>query len=91
MISARYREWVFVGLMTLFMSLAVSGAMTVWNGYQGTFVAAWTWSFLRAYVAVVPTMLVAAPLARRLAAMIVDSPIGCGQGRPNESKAENPR
>jgi hypothetical protein len=37
MIPARYQEWVFVGLMTLFMSLAVSRAMTLWNEYQGPF------------------------------------------------------
>jgi membrane protein implicated in regulation of membrane protease activity len=74
MIPARYGEWVFVGLMTVFMSLAVSGAMTLWSGFQGPFVAAWARSFLRAYVVVVPSVLVAAPLARRLTGMMVESP-----------------
>lgn len=71
MIPARYGEWVFVGLMTLFMSLAVSGAMTVWSEYQGSFLQAWAADFVRAYVVVVPSALVAAPLTRWLASLIV--------------------
>lgn len=71
MIPARYREWVFVALMTLFMSLAVSGVMTFWTEYQGTFLRAWAAEFVRAYVVVVPSALVAAPLTRRLMSMLV--------------------
>lgn len=71
MIRAGYREWVFVGLMTLFMSLAVSGAETLSIGYQGWFLGAWATSFVRAYVVVLPAALIFVPLARRLTTMFV--------------------
>lgn len=79
MINARYRDWVFLALMTLFMSLTVSGALVLFNEHEASFLRAWTKEFVRAYIAVVPSAIAGAPLMRRLTSMIVARESGLGE------------
>jgi hypothetical protein len=72
--ASRRRDWLFVGLMTLLMSLAVSAAETLWSGHRGDFLTAWGLSFARAYVVVLPAALLFAPVARRLSGLILSAP-----------------
>lgn len=71
MIPARHRDLVFVFIMTIMMGLSISGIMTAWNGWAGSFVLAWLTAFGKTYVIVVPTVLVVMPIAKRLTAAIV--------------------
>jgi hypothetical protein len=71
MLPARYRDLVFVVIMTVMMGLSISGIMTAWNGWSGRFVAAWLVAFGRTYVIVVPTLVVVLPVAKRLTALLV--------------------
>ena len=71
MIPARYRDLVFIFLMTIQMGLSISGVMTLWNGWTGRFVVVWLTAFARTYVIVIPTVLIVISIARRLTAAIV--------------------
>lgn len=74
MIPARHRDLVFMFVMTILMGLSISGIMTAWNGWEGSFLAAWLTAFARTYVIVVPTVLLVMPVARRLTSLIVEDP-----------------
>lgn len=69
----RHAQNVFVFFMTLMMSAAISGVMTATAGLDD-FVARWFTAFLRAYTIVVPTVLVVAPIARRLTELVIEAP-----------------
>lgn len=69
----RHAQNVFVFFMTLMMSAALSGMMTAVAGLDDFF-ARWSATFLRSYAMVVPTVLVVAPLARRLTELVLEPP-----------------
>ncbi len=71
MIPARYRDLVFIFVMTILMGLSISGVMTLWNGWTGRFVVVWLTAFAKTYVIVVPTVLIVMPIARRITAVLV--------------------
>jgi ketosteroid isomerase-like protein len=70
-------------IMTLLMGLILSGVFT-WQaqGVSSGFVSAWTTRFVGTYIVVLPTVLVVAPLAQRLA-LTLDRKFG-GQQSPEE-------
>lgn len=74
MIPARYRDYVFIFVMTILMGLSISGIMTFWNGWSGGFLLTWIKAFARTYVIVVPTVLIVMPIAKRLTAILVQPP-----------------
>lgn len=72
-LARRHAQNVFVFFMTLMMSVVISGVMTASGGLDD-FPARWLSAFLRAYMIVVPAVLVVAPLARRLTELVVEPP-----------------
>lgn len=69
----RHAQHVFVFFMTLMMSATISGIMTATGGLDD-FLLRWLAAFGRAYMIVVPTVLVVAPLARRLTELVLEAP-----------------
>lgn len=66
---------VFGLLMAIFMSFLMSGAITAINvGVPPDFVARWMRSWGLAFILAYPAILTVAPLARRLALRIAESP-----------------
>lgn len=75
-IPAKYAHWVFLFFMSLMMSLSISGIMTLRNaGLSAEFPALWLRAFGVSYSIVVPSVLVLAPLARKIAGMVVEKPV----------------
>lgn len=72
-IPRRHAQNVFIFFMTLMMSASISAVMTATAGLED-FVVRWLTAFLRAYAIVVPTVLVVAPIARRLTELVLEAP-----------------
>lgn len=72
-IPRRHAQNVFIFFMTLMMSASISAVMTATAGLED-FAARWAGAFLRAYSIVVPTVLVVAPIARRLTELVLEAP-----------------
>ena len=68
----RHPDLLFVFLMTLIMGLTLSFIFTLQReGFSASFIGKWLYSFVSTYVLVVPTVLVASPLARYLQKRII--------------------
>ncbi len=72
-IPRRHAQNVFIFFMTLMMSASISAVMTATAGLDD-FAARWIAAFVRAYSIVVPTVLVVAPIARRLTELVLEAP-----------------
>lgn len=74
-LPVRYFQQVFGLFMALFMSFLMSGAITALNiGFPPDFTGRWMHSWSIAFVIAYPTILVVAPVARRIALKLVESP-----------------
>lgn len=70
--SARYAPILFGFILSGLMSLIVSGIATARAlGLVGDFPALWFFSWLSSWIVAFPTVLVVAPIARRLVASFV--------------------
>lgn len=73
--SPRFAPVLFGFLLSALMSLIVSGVATLRNaGPVDAFVSLWLGAWLPSWVIAFPTVLVVAPLARRLVGMLVKAP-----------------
>ena len=72
---ARYAPILFGFILSALMSLLVSGIATFRNaGLVDGFVATWIGAWLPSWLIAFPVVLVVAPVARRLVALLVNAP-----------------
>lgn len=73
--SPRFAPVLFGFVLSAFMSLIVSGIATFRNaGLADAFLSLWINAWLPSWLVAFPTVLVVAPLARRLVGMMVTAP-----------------
>lgn len=73
--SPRFAPFLFGFVVSALMSLIVSGIATLRNaGLVDEFVMLWLGAWLPSWFVAFPTVLVVAPLARRLVGMLVKAP-----------------
>lgn len=74
-LPVRYFQQVFGLFMALFMSFLMSGAITALNiGLPPDFLSRWMHSWSIAFIIAYPAILIVAPIARRLALKVAESP-----------------
>lgn len=74
--SPRFAPVLFGFVLSALMSLIVSGIATLRNaGLEDEFATLWLGAWLPSWFVAFPTVLVVAPLARRLVGMFVKSPV----------------
>jgi len=74
-IPAKHTQIVFAFFMSLLMAFIMSGVLTLVNlGPVPDYFAKWMHGFAIAWACAFPTVLLVAPVARRLVAMVTDAP-----------------
>jgi hypothetical protein len=74
---ARYAPILFGFVLSGLMSFLVSGIATARNfGFVPDFVGLWIGAWLPSWLIAFPVVLVVAPLARRLVALVITAPAG---------------
>ena len=73
--SSRFAPVLFGFILSALMSFLVSGIATLRNaGFDDTFLRLWMDAWLPAWLIAFPTVLVVAPLTRRLVGMLISAP-----------------
>ncbi len=76
----RFAPFLFGFVLSALMSFIVSGIATVRNaGFVDGFLNLWINAWLPSWIIAFPTVLIVAPMARRLVGMIVKVPAGNGR------------
>ena len=74
MIPAKYSKLTFSFFLSIFMSCVVSGVSVLnTTGLVDTFLNLWMTAWLKSWVVAFPTILIVAPLTRRLVDSLCDS------------------
>lgn len=72
MINKKYEFYIFSFLVSLFMSLLVSGVVLVLNiGLVQNFLILWMNSWLKAFIVAFPSVLIVIPFVRKIVSQII--------------------
>ena len=72
MINKKYEFYIFSLLVTMFMSLVISGVLVLANlGYTDTFITLWANAWWKAWIVAFPAVLVIIPNVRKIMTKII--------------------
>lgn len=72
MIPARYAQVLFAFLLSIFMSFIITFVATIRTiGPESAFIPTWFGTWLSAWIVAFPTVMIVAPVTRRLVAKLV--------------------